>query len=120
MKLLHLNTLKWRMQAITPFSFIDYFLQKINDDEASIGASILQSSELILSTVRENEREKGEEKEEGEDECREIAATREAVLGIIVGVKETLFLDGVEVVLLGPAWALAVGGAALAGAGKAD
>ncbi|XP_052728601.1 cyclin-D4-1-like [Vigna angularis] len=51
MKLLVLNTLKWRMQAITPFSFIDYFLQKIND-EASIGASILQSSELILSTVR--------------------------------------------------------------------
>ncbi|XP_047182786.1 cyclin-D4-2-like [Vigna umbellata] len=52
MELLVLNTLKWRMQAITPFSFIDYFLQKINDDEASIGASILQSSELILSTVR--------------------------------------------------------------------
>jgi len=53
MELLVLNTLKWRMQAITPFSFIDYFLQKINDDdEAPIGASILQSSELILSTVR--------------------------------------------------------------------
>ncbi|KAG2405975.1 Cyclin-D4-1 G1/S-specific cyclin-D4-1 [Vigna angularis] len=138
MKLLVLNTLKWRMQAITPFSFIDYFLQKIND-EASIGASILQSSELILSTVRDpqrlqqewqylwwgttcgpkNEREKGEEKEEGEDECQEIAATREAVLGIIVGVKETLFLDGVEVVLPWPPWALAVGGATLVGARKA-
>ncbi|KAK7372970.1 hypothetical protein VNO80_06363 [Phaseolus coccineus] len=52
MELLVLNTLKWRMQAITPFSFIDYFLQKINDDQAPIGASILQSSELILSTVR--------------------------------------------------------------------
>jgi len=36
-----------------------------------------------------------------------------------VGVEETLFFDGVEVVLPGPPWALAVGGAALAGAGEA-
>lgn len=63
----------------------------------------------------ENERERGEEKKEGEDECEEITATREAMLGIVVGVEETLFLDGVEVVLPGPPGALAVGGAALAG-----
>ncbi|KAI8013417.1 Cyclin-D3-1 [Camellia lanceoleosa] len=30
MELLVLGTLKWRMQAVTPFSFIDYFLWKIN------------------------------------------------------------------------------------------
>ncbi|CAJ1971691.1 unnamed protein product [Sphenostylis stenocarpa] len=52
MELLVLSTLKWRMQAITPFSFIDYFLQKVNGDQAPIGDSILQSTELILSTVR--------------------------------------------------------------------
>ena len=67
----------------------------------------------------ENEREGGEEKKEGEDECEEIAATREAMLGIVVGVEETLFLDGVEVVLPGPPWGLAVGGGGLAGAGEA-
>ncbi|KAJ1383905.1 Cyclin-like [Sesbania bispinosa] len=52
MELLVLSTLKWRMQAITPFSFIDYFLLKINDDQSAIGASIFQSVQLILSTVR--------------------------------------------------------------------
>ncbi|RDX78923.1 Cyclin-D3-1 [Mucuna pruriens] len=52
MELLVLSTLRWRMQAITPFSFIDCFLYKIKDDESPIGASILQSMELILSTVR--------------------------------------------------------------------
>jgi len=50
----------------------------------------------------ENERERGEEKKEGEDECKEIAATREAMVGIVVGVEETLFFDGVEVVLPRP------------------
>jgi len=52
MELLVLSTLRWRMQAITPFSFIDHFLYKINDDQSPIGASILQSIQLILSTVR--------------------------------------------------------------------
>lgn len=52
MELLVLSTLRWRMLAITPFSFIDHFLYKINDDQSPIGASILQSIQLILSTVR--------------------------------------------------------------------
>ncbi|TKY56313.1 Cyclin-D3-1 protein [Spatholobus suberectus] len=52
MELLVLSTLRWRMQAITPFSFIDYFLYKMNDDQSPIGASILRSIQLILSTVR--------------------------------------------------------------------
>ncbi|KAH9690485.1 Cyclin N-terminal domain-containing protein [Citrus sinensis] len=33
MELLVLSTLKWRMQAITPFSFLDYFTRKITDDD---------------------------------------------------------------------------------------
>ncbi|TKY51250.1 Cyclin-D4-1 protein [Spatholobus suberectus] len=40
------------LHAIAPFSFIDYFLYKINDDQSLIGASILQSIQPILSTVR--------------------------------------------------------------------
>ncbi|KAL2317647.1 hypothetical protein Fmac_031523 [Flemingia macrophylla] len=52
MELLVLSTLRWRMQAITPFSFIDYFLHKISDEQASNGASISQSIRTILSTVR--------------------------------------------------------------------
>lgn len=52
MELLVLSTLKWKMQAITPFSFIDYFLYKVNDDQSPNGASILQSIQLTLSTVR--------------------------------------------------------------------
>lgn len=47
-----MSTLKWRMQAITPFSFIDYFLYKVNNDQVPTGDSILQSIQLILSTIR--------------------------------------------------------------------
>ncbi|KAL5558536.1 hypothetical protein UlMin_034747 [Ulmus minor] len=50
MELLVLSTLKWRMQAVTPFSYIDYFLHKINDDQIPHRASILRSIQLILST----------------------------------------------------------------------
>ncbi|KAK7385374.1 hypothetical protein VNO78_31090 [Psophocarpus tetragonolobus] len=52
MELLIMSILRWRMQSTTPFSYIDNFLYKINDDQAPIGASILQSTQLILSIVR--------------------------------------------------------------------
>ncbi|MED6161558.1 hypothetical protein PIB30_061936 [Stylosanthes scabra] len=55
MELLVLSTLRWRMKAITPFSFIDYFLSKINDDNqspSSLRSSISRSIQLILSTAR--------------------------------------------------------------------
>ncbi|KAJ8480536.1 hypothetical protein OPV22_024263 [Ensete ventricosum] len=52
MELMVLNTLKWRMQAVTPFSFIDFFLHKFNGDNAPNNSSIVRSSELILSTTR--------------------------------------------------------------------
>lgn len=49
MELLVLSTLKWRMQAITPFSFLDYFLRKLNDDDQILHQdSILRSTHLIL------------------------------------------------------------------------
>lgn len=53
MELLVLSTLKWRMQAITPFSFIECFLSKINDDDKSSSRfSILRSTQLISSTIK--------------------------------------------------------------------
>lgn len=52
MELLVMSTLKWRMQAITPFSFIDYFLKKINSDQIASTSSINKSVQLILSTVK--------------------------------------------------------------------
>ncbi|KAJ8762629.1 hypothetical protein K2173_008068 [Erythroxylum novogranatense] len=55
MELLVLSTLHWRMQAVTPFSFIDYFLNKINVEETPFTATtslILHSIQLILSTIR--------------------------------------------------------------------
>ncbi|KAG1366582.1 cyclin-D3-1 [Cocos nucifera] len=52
MELLVLSTLKWKMQAVTPFSFIDYFLHKFNDGNSPTELLISRSTELILNTVR--------------------------------------------------------------------
>ncbi|XP_042507544.1 cyclin-D3-1-like [Macadamia integrifolia] len=53
MELLVLSTLKWRMQAVTPFSFIDYFLRKIKDDnQPPPDSSISRAVELILITIK--------------------------------------------------------------------
>lgn len=52
MELLVLSTLRWRMQVITPFSFMDYFLCKISDDQTPQTSFILRSIQIILSTVR--------------------------------------------------------------------
>ena len=51
MELLVLTTLGWRMQAVTPFSFIDHYLRKIHDDEFSLEMSIGQSSHLLLNII---------------------------------------------------------------------
>ncbi|KAJ9177530.1 hypothetical protein P3X46_012741 [Hevea brasiliensis] len=52
MELLVLSTLKWRMQALTPCSFLDYFLSKINGDQPLLTSSIIRSLQLILSTIK--------------------------------------------------------------------
>ncbi|KDP29748.1 hypothetical protein JCGZ_18683 [Jatropha curcas] len=51
MELLVLTTLEWRMQALTPCSFIDYFLSKINGNQQSTSLMI-KSLQVILSTVK--------------------------------------------------------------------
>ena len=53
MELLVLSTLKWRMQSITPFSFIESFLSKINNnDQSSLTSSLSQSTQLISNTIK--------------------------------------------------------------------
>ncbi|VFQ70112.1 unnamed protein product [Cuscuta campestris] len=52
MELLVLSTLKWRMQAYTPCTFIDYFLRKINDNQLPSLHITSRSRRLILSTTK--------------------------------------------------------------------
>ncbi|XWS41637.1 hypothetical protein CRYUN_Cryun17cG0099400 [Craigia yunnanensis] len=52
MELLVLSTLKWKMQVLTPCSFIDSFLSKIGNDQYPSSTSISRSLQLILSTIR--------------------------------------------------------------------
>lgn len=52
MELLLLSTLKWRMQAVTPFSFMEYFLCKLNGGNLPPELSISRAVELILSTIK--------------------------------------------------------------------
>ena len=52
MELLVLSTLKWRMQAVTPFSFVDYFLYKLSDEKSPDSLLIYRSMDLILGTIR--------------------------------------------------------------------
>ncbi|CAL9170228.1 cyclin-D4-1 [Musa acuminata AAA Group] len=52
MELLVLSTLKWRMQAVTPFSYVDFFLHKFNGGSPPSKILVSRSVELILSMAR--------------------------------------------------------------------
>ncbi|XP_015693902.1 cyclin-D3-1 isoform X2 [Oryza brachyantha] len=52
MELLVLNALKWRMQAVTACSFIDYYLHKFNDGDVLSMFALSRSVDLILSTCK--------------------------------------------------------------------
>ncbi|KAH7851219.1 hypothetical protein Vadar_008739 [Vaccinium darrowii] len=52
MELQLLKALKWRMRACTPFSFVDYFIGKINDDQHPSGSMISRSVPFILSAIK--------------------------------------------------------------------
>ncbi|MFS7976464.1 putative cyclin domain-containing protein [Helianthus anomalus] len=51
MELLVLTTLKWRMQTVTPFSFIDAFIEKLGCDQPISRSLILRSTQLILCLI---------------------------------------------------------------------
>lgn len=52
MELVVLTTLKWRMQALTPLAFVDYFVCKISNDKHTSMSFICRSTELILSIIK--------------------------------------------------------------------
>ncbi|CAJ1931329.1 unnamed protein product [Sphenostylis stenocarpa] len=52
MELLVLSKLRWKMCALTPFSFIDYFLCKITCEQHPAKSYIAISVQLILSIIR--------------------------------------------------------------------
>ncbi|KAJ0520758.1 putative cyclin domain-containing protein [Helianthus annuus] len=51
MELLVLTTLKWRMQTVTPFSFIDAFIEKLGCDQPISRSLILRATQLILCLI---------------------------------------------------------------------
>ncbi|KAJ4793652.1 Cyclin-D3-1 [Rhynchospora pubera] len=55
MELLVLSTLNWRLQAVTPFSFIDYFLRKLNQINSPSSHLFSRCIGLILTTVKDAE-----------------------------------------------------------------
>ncbi|KAK7407208.1 hypothetical protein VNO78_08926 [Psophocarpus tetragonolobus] len=52
MELLVLSTLGWNMRALTPCSFIDYFLSKITCEQRLAKSSISISVQLILNIIK--------------------------------------------------------------------
>ncbi|XP_062190144.1 cyclin-D2-2-like [Phragmites australis] len=52
MELLVLTTLKWRMQAVTPFAFISYFLDKFSEGRLPSFALVSRCSEIIIGTLK--------------------------------------------------------------------
>ncbi|KAL0908620.1 hypothetical protein M5K25_023124 [Dendrobium thyrsiflorum] len=52
MELLLLSTLKWRMMSVTPFSFIECFLRKLNGGDLPSELSISRAVQLILGTIK--------------------------------------------------------------------
>lgn len=52
MEILVLNTLRWRIRAVTACSFIDYYLHKFNDGDSVSKVILSHSIDLILSTSK--------------------------------------------------------------------
>ncbi|BBN20194.1 cyclin D1/2/4, plant [Marchantia polymorpha subsp. ruderalis] len=53
MELLVLSTLEWRMSAITPFSYIDYYFAKLGIDNTIVRSLLLRVIDLLLGTLRD-------------------------------------------------------------------
>lgn len=53
MELIVMETLKWRMHAVTPFSFMCYFLDKFNEGKAPSYMLASRCAELIVGTVKD-------------------------------------------------------------------
>ncbi|KAG8063160.1 hypothetical protein GUJ93_ZPchr0003g17512 [Zizania palustris] len=52
MEIIILSTLKWRMQAVTPFSYIDHFLDRMSEGKPLTYELLSRCSELIMGTMK--------------------------------------------------------------------
>ncbi|CAM0873471.1 unnamed protein product [Alopecurus aequalis] len=52
MEVFVLSTLKWRMHSVTPFSYIDHFLDKFNEGKPLTYDLVSHCTELILDTLK--------------------------------------------------------------------
>lgn len=52
MELIVMKTLKWRLQAVTPFSFIGYFLDKFNEGKPPSYTLASWCSDLTVGTLK--------------------------------------------------------------------
>ncbi|KAF7000044.1 hypothetical protein CFC21_015994 [Triticum aestivum] len=53
MELIVMETLKWRMHSVTPFSFLCYFLDKFNEGKPPSYMLVSRCAELIVATVKD-------------------------------------------------------------------
>lgn len=53
MELIVMETLKWRMHSVTPFSFLCYFLDKFNQGKPPSYMLVSRCAELIVATVKD-------------------------------------------------------------------
>ncbi|KAF0908058.1 hypothetical protein E2562_022907 [Oryza meyeriana var. granulata] len=54
MELIVMETLKWRMQAVTPFSYISYFLDKFNEGKPPSYTLASWCAELTVDTLKDS------------------------------------------------------------------
>jgi cyclin D1/2/4, plant len=52
MEIFVMQSLNWRMNAVTPFSYISYFADKFNEGNPLTKESISRCTELILGTMK--------------------------------------------------------------------
>lgn len=52
MEVFVMKTLKWRMQAVTPFAFLSYFLNKLSEGKPPSFALASQCAEIIVGTLK--------------------------------------------------------------------
>jgi hypothetical protein len=52
MEVFVLSTLKWRMNSVTPFSYIDHFLDKLNAEKPLTHDLVSRCTKLILDTLK--------------------------------------------------------------------
>ncbi|KAL7090122.1 hypothetical protein ACP275_12G020700 [Erythranthe tilingii] len=53
MELMVLNTLEWKMNSVTPFAYLNYFVTKFCDDETRRRELVIKAAEVIFTIIGE-------------------------------------------------------------------